>query len=226
MARSTKQIAVYFEASAKRTFANARDWPGWARSGRDEDAALEALLKSAPRYEQVLHAAHIAFSAPKDIDDFDIVDRIKGGPSTDFGVPEQPGPGDDAAIDTTDLRRLQKLLRAYWQAFDAVVKAAHGKELRKGPRGGGRELDGIIEHVVGAQQGYLRALGQKVVVEDGMDQIEAVQQATVDAVGKGAHGDLPKQGPRGGKIWLPRYFVRRSGWHILDHIWEIEDRQE
>jgi hypothetical protein len=26
------------------------------------------------------------------------------------------------------------------------------------------------------------------------------------------------------KLWSPRYFVRRSAWHALDHAWEIEDR--
>jgi hypothetical protein len=24
--------------------------------------------------------------------------------------------------------------------------------------------------------------------------------------------------------WSPRFFVRRSAWHALDHAWEIEDR--
>ncbi len=35
---------------------------------------------------------------------------------------------------------------------------------------------------------------------------------------------LPEAGPRGGKIWLPRRFVHRAAWHVLDHAWEIEDR--
>jgi hypothetical protein len=26
------------------------------------------------------------------------------------------------------------------------------------------------------------------------------------------------------KPWLPRYAIRRSAWHALDHVWEIEDR--
>jgi hypothetical protein len=25
--------------------------------------------------------------------------------------------------------------------------------------------------------------------------------------------------------WEPRYAVRRSAWHALDHAWEIEDRR-
>jgi hypothetical protein len=34
----------------------------------------------------------------------------------------------------------------------------------------------------------------------------------------------PERVPRSGKLWTPRYFVRRTAWHALDHAWEIEDR--
>ena len=27
-----------------------------------------------------------------------------------------------------------------------------------------------------------------------------------------------------GSLWSPRYLVRRSAWHALDHAWEIQDR--
>jgi len=37
-------------------------------------------------------------------------------------------------------------------------------------------------------------------------------------------GEIPHQGPRGGALWTPRYFVRRVAWHTVDHLWEIEDR--
>ncbi len=33
---------------------------------------------------------------------------------------------------------------ASWTAFDATAEAAAGHELRKGPRGGGRDLDKIV----------------------------------------------------------------------------------
>jgi hypothetical protein len=39
-----------------------------------------------------------------------------------------------------------------------------------------------------------------------------------------ARGELPRVGPRGGLRWTPRFYVRYSAWHILDHAWEIEDR--
>ena len=34
---------VYIEIGKRRVFASAADWPGWARSGKDEKSALEAL---------------------------------------------------------------------------------------------------------------------------------------------------------------------------------------
>ena len=53
---SAKPIAIYLEIGAKRTFACAVDWPGWSRSGRDEDQAITALLDSAPRYAKLCPA--------------------------------------------------------------------------------------------------------------------------------------------------------------------------
>jgi hypothetical protein len=28
------------------------------------------------------------------------------------------------------------------------------------------------------------------------------------------------------KSWPLRYAARRIGWHVLDHLWEIEDKSE
>ena len=51
------------------------------------------------------------------------------------------------------------MLRACWRAFDRAAAKAEGVELRKGPRGGGRDLDQIVEHVLDADGAYLGALG-------------------------------------------------------------------
>ena len=50
MAAAKATLRVYLERGDKRTFAGALDWPGWSRSGRDDEQALEALLAYAPRY--------------------------------------------------------------------------------------------------------------------------------------------------------------------------------
>jgi hypothetical protein len=135
--------------------------------------------------------------------------------------------GDARLIDDAELKRFQTLLEAYWRAFDAAAKAAQGKELRKGPRGGGRDLEDIIRHVLGADAAYLARLTWKLEkreAEDLSKEVGQTRQAILDALAWAAKGKLPERGPRGGAIWQPRYFVRRVGWHVLDHIWEIEDR--
>ena len=52
------------------------------------------------------------------------------------------------------------------------------------------------------------------------------RKAFIDALWSRHRGELPDFGPRGGRRWTPRYAIRRSAWHALDHAWEIEDRIE
>jgi hypothetical protein len=227
MTRSSQTIDVYLEIGDKRTFACALDWPGWSRIGRDEDSALQALVDSGPRYARILHAAHVPFQAPADVSALAVVERLEGNSTTDFGAPDVAPSSDTRPIDDADLQRFQKLLKAYWSAFDAAVRTASGKELRKGPRGGGRDLEGIVRHVLGAEAGYLARLAWKRPKEAAADlneELDRSRQEVLQALAAAARGETPKRGPRGGAIWTPRYFVRRVAWHVLDHIWEIEDR--
>jgi hypothetical protein len=227
MTQSPHAIDVYLEIGKKRTFAGAIDWPGWCRIGRDEGAALQALVDSGPRYAGVLHATQVAFHAPDDASAFAVVERLEGNTTTDFGAPDIAPSSDSRPIDAADLRRFQALLQAYWQAFDAAVQLATGRELRTGPRGGGRDLDGIVQHVLRADAGYLARLAWKFrtpQTADLSDKLAYTRQAILDALAAAVRGELPGRGPRGGVIWKPRYFVRRVAWHVLDHVWEIEDR--
>ncbi len=221
-----QEIKVYFETGKKRVMAGAVEWPGWSRIGRSEEAALQALFDYGPRYAQVLRSASIAFEPPGDLGDFSVAERLEGDSSTDFGIPGATS-SDDQPVDAAELEYFQSLLRAYWQSFNAAVEAAAGKELRKGPRGGGRETEKIIEHVLGAHQGYLATLGWKFKLGEtaGLgEKLSRIQQATLEGLAASMRGELPTHGPRGGRRWTARYFVRRSAWHILDHAWEIEDR--
>jgi hypothetical protein len=226
MTQSSK-INVYLEIGQKRTFAGAIDWPGWCRGGRDEISALQALFDYGPRYSRVLHPAPIEFQTPAAISQFTVVERLEGNSTTDFGAPDLAPSSDAQPVDDAELERLQSLLKACWQAFDAAVQTASGKELRKGPRGGGRDLAGIARHVLGAETGYLGRLAWKVKPGEAAELSEELRRtraAVLNALAAAAHGEVPKHGPRGGIIWTPRYFVRRVAWHVLDHVWEIEDR--
>lgn len=220
-------INIFVEIGKKKTFAGAVEWPGWCRSGRGENAALQSLIDYGPRYAQVLHSAGIEFQAPTDTAAFIVTEQHTGNATTDFGAPAIILDVDREPVDRLELARLQTLLQACWHAFDNAVQQATGRELRKGPRGGGGDLEKMLHHVLEADLGYLRRLAWKQKRGGETNLLEALKQtrqAILSALEAAAKGALPEKGPRGGVIWPPRYFVRRVAWHILDHAWEIEDR--
>lgn len=218
---------VYLEIGKKRVFAGALEWPGLSRSGRSEAEALAALDQYWPRYVAVLARAELELEPPEDVPAFDVVERLPGGATTDFGAPEAIPTADREPLHSDDLARLGAILAACWEAFDAAAAAAVGIELRKGPRGGGRELEAITRHVLEAEQGYLSRLAWKVDKSQAAnlnEEMRLTRQAIMDALAAAERGEIPERGPRGGVIWPARYFVRRVAWHVLDHAWEIEDR--
>lgn len=226
MPKNANPIEVYVEIGQKKTFATALGWPGWSRSGRDEDSALQTLLDYGPRYARVLESANLGFSVPADVSALAVVERLEGNATTDFGAPNLTLSGDTQPVDPAEMERWQVILRACWRAFDAAVQAAHGKTLSKGPRGGGRDLDKIVQHVRDVDFGYLKSLGGTLKLNDDDPQqaLAHIREAILTTLAAAVKGEIPAHGPRGGLRWTPRYFVRRLAWHELDHTWEIEDR--
>ena len=223
MVLASTTIDVYLEKGKQRTFAGAIHWPGWCRSGRDEQAALKALFEYGPRYAQVLRTSELGFQIPSGAAVLTVVERLEGTTTTDFGAPDVAPSSDIKPVDDTELRRFQAILKSCWEKFDVAVTAAKGKTLRTGPRGGGRELEEIVMHVIGGDVAYLARLGWKASAETSTD-LAQTRQAILSGLSWAVNGEAPVRGPRGGKRWGPRYFVRRVAWHVLDHAWEIEDR--
>ena len=219
-------IPIYLEVGAKRTFASAVDWPGWSRGGRSEDEAIATLAAYGDRYNDVVKSAVPTFKPPKDASAFSIVKRVKGGSGTDFGVPSLGLPTDSAPITAAEIERLARVLEACWKKFDSAAKAAKGLELRKGPRGGGRDLDKMTAHVVEADQAYITQLGVRAPKPAAGRNITpaVLHDAMLEAFRAVAGGQSVADPSRVKKPWTPRYFARRVGWHVLDHAWEIEDR--
>jgi hypothetical protein len=212
--------AVYLEAGKRRVFAGALDWPGWGRFGRSEEAALEALAGYAPRYAVVAEGAGIAF--PADAGDLVVVERLQGSGQTDFGVPGEVAAADAEPLSAARAARLAALVAASWPVLDRAAAGAPA-ELRKGPRGGGRDRDAIVEHVLLAEVAYARKLGIRRSVP-ALGDAEAIATLRADLV---AALRAPSDGtPTVPKGWLPRYAARRIAWHVLDHAWEIQDRAE
>jgi len=212
-------VHVVIETGAKRVFASALEWPGWSRSGRDEASALEALAAYADRYRTVARHAGIRFPAHPV---FEVIERLRGGGATDFGVPEQVADIERVPPTPAEARRFTRLLEAAWTTFDDVAAGAP-PTLRKGPRGGGRDRDPVVQHVLSPESSsYARAIGLRLAEPTVGDRkaIEASRGAILEAIRASARKGAPE--PR----WPIRYAVRRMAWHVLDHAWEIEDRSE
>lgn len=223
----SERFRVYVESGRKKTFASALDWPGWSRGGRDEAGALEALLVHGPRYALIV-AGVAGFQPPGEVSEIEVVERIEGGAGTDFGVPSLPSSSDEDELAAGEAARLEAVLVACWAGFDQIAREAEGVELRKGPRGGGRDVPRIVEHVLGAEESYLRQLGAQPVRagdEDAAERWAVLREATLAAFRARASGEELKLPTQVKRRWSPRYFARRAAWHVLDHAWEIEDRR-
>lgn len=214
---ATPTLRVALECGRTRTFATAIDWPGWGRraksgkSGPGSTAPTDALLEYDDRYSAVLRAAGLlpakqrfAFTRTQ------IVGSVPGNATTDFGAPAIAGPWDEDPLDSKEIRRRTDILQACWSAFDQTVSSS-APQLLKGPRGGGRDRDQIADHVRDAERAYARKLGVKVAPRTPWPE---QRQAIVEALRAGASGP-----------WPMRYGINRTAWHVLDHAWEIEDKQ-
>jgi hypothetical protein len=213
----SRRIAVSLEVGPKRSFAIALDWPGWCRSGRSEEEALETLAAYAGRYARVARRAALSIPGVT-ATDLEIAESVPGTAVTDFGAPDVVTDADRGPLTGAAARRTVALLDACWEELDAVLAKAP-PTLRKGPRGGGRDPDAMFEHVVGAERGYARHVGIGLNAREWREgRLPLLRERIREAV---LH---PDEAARATRPWPARYLARRLAWHALDHAWEIEDR--
>jgi hypothetical protein len=220
-----KPLPVAVEVGAKKAFAWAVDWSGWCRTGANEQAALAALAEYAPRYRVVAQRAGIPFpNTARTLAGASVLveERLPGGATTDFGAPEKTGEADRRPTTPAGAKRLAAIVSAAWAVFDEVA-AASPPQLRKGPRGGGRDRDAMIDHVLSAETAYAHKLGirLKPPAIDDVGAIEAQREAIAAVLCAPSDGTpLVERG------WTTRYAARRIAWHVLDHAWEMQDRAD
>ena len=215
-------LAVTIEHAPKKTFASAAEWPGWSRGGKTEELALVALVAYAARYRPVAEEAGLDFPLTVGLDDLEVVERVEGSSGTEFGVPSKPTHQDGRDLSAQVADRLARLVDAAWSAFDRIA-AASPEELRKGPRGGGRNTSKVIAHVMDADRAYANEMGVKVRQFAPGDRapVGAMRASMLEVIRAARDG-----APLGGRHWPARYAAHRIAWHALDHAWEIEDRTE
>jgi hypothetical protein len=198
-------VRVYLESGRSSVFAVALDWPGWCRRAKTPDAALEALDSYRNRYVASVGRSPLH-------GEFEVIGTVEGNRTTDFGAPDARGPWDDDPPTGGELVRQIGLLGSAWTYFDGVVATAP-EAMRKGPRGGGRDRDAIVAHVMEAERAYGRKVGARVPPRTPWADQRAALAAALES--GGAEG-----------AWPVGYALRRLAWHVLDHAWEIEDKSD
>jgi hypothetical protein len=216
-----ERIEIGEEVGPKKTFVWALDWPGWCRGGKDVALAIDALIEHGPRYARVAEEAGLRLP---DVADAELrtLESVKGSTGTDFGVPSAITDQDRRPATAAEAERLARLVEAAWTVFDRVAAGAPA-ELSKGPRGGGRDRDKMIGHVIEADHAYAREIGIKLPTPSLADRtaVDVERAAMLDVLRRPSDGS-----PLADRRWTLSYAARRIAWHSLDHAWEMEDRTE
>ncbi len=213
-------VRVMVEMGKKKTVASAFDWPGWDRSAKSEEEALRVLATYRSRYARVAESAGLAneFGVTGEME---VVERLEGTGMTDFhGVSARSARPEQEQMSDGECERKISVLRACWRYFNDVASRV-SPELRKGPRGGGRDRDRIVQHTNGAE---IQEFAKKVGVIAAPDvwrnpgDLRAYRDAFCAAIREyNARGETAR-------TWTVQFLMRRCAYHMLDHAWEMEDR--
>ena len=217
-----EKFRVVLEAGPKgsKVAAVAADWPGLERGAKTEEAAIEVLNSYRPRYVRVAELAgqEQQFAAAGAVD---VVERYRGTGSTDFwGISFAFSAIDRDELSRSELERELTLMRACWAFFDEV-RGRVSAEMRKGPRGGGRDRDRIVLHTLAAEQDWGKKLGVRspdgVIITDPEELQQFRSQFCAAVRTFHAEGKLARS-------WPLRFLIRHVAYHTLDHTWEMEDK--
>ena len=208
---------IYVELDGTRVIAWSPEWPGWCRIRTSEAEAVQALIDTEARYRLIARRAGLEF-APGDLV---VVERLHGDANTPSGVPSALASAETRPIDAVTAQRNVALLRAAWDMLEEVVATSPAK-LRKGARGGGRDLDQIRRHVIEAERAYARKIGvrHKPFEINDTSALKEMRDEITAVLSKPSAGEPMVAGG-----WYAGYAVSFMAWHVVDHLWEIEDRR-
>jgi hypothetical protein len=206
----------------KRSVAFSLDWPGWNRGAKSAEVAFETLEAYRDRYRRIADLAGMAaefdVAGPLEI----VEDRVGTG-STDFwGISFSPSSTEHGPMGEAELERKITLLRAAWAYFDGVA-ARVSPEMRKGPRGGGRDRDHIIRHTIRVESlDFAKQVGLTVADGEPLEPgaLQPYREAYVAAMRNYNAGKVEPQMRK----WTLPFLIRHSAFHTLDHAWEMEDK--
>ena len=206
----------------RRVVAGAMDWPGLDRWGTSEDDAIEKLSAYVPRYSGVAERAGMAVALERQAPNVEIIERVPGSSSTDFwGIAHVPSDVEREPLSVEDFERRLLVLQGCWSYFDDTARRV-SEELRPNVRGkGGRSRDQIVRHVYGSEP---EQMSRKVEVRTPLDVVQTPEGLKAHSA---AYLDALRAYHAAGKparTWPLPFLIRRTGYHAMDHAWELEDR--
>lgn len=225
------RVTLEIGPKGKKVVAVAADWPGLERGAATGEAAIERLLSYVPRYAQVaklagMEAAFATGTTSTTGSAVDVVEHYPGTGSTDFwGISFAFSDIDRQAMSGEALERELTLMRACWMFFDDV-RSRVSAEMQKGPRGGGRDRDRIVRHVLFTEQDWAKMLGvltpqeaqQAMLIGGDLNVLNAYRDAYCSAI-RASHSQNKMA-----RKWPLRFLIRHTAFHTLDHAWEMEDK--
>jgi hypothetical protein len=212
------RVVVQHGPRDKKVAAVAIDWPGWSRGARTAGDAVDTLDAHRVRYRPVADRAGLAGELDA-AGDLEVVEDHVGVGSTDYwGISFAPSSFEHGPMADDELDRKLGLLEASWRYFDDVA-ARVSAELRPGPRGGGRSRAEIVRHVNGNERADL---ARKVGVDASLDDPASPSHRAEFVAAMREHNAAGKLAR--GRNWTIALLVRHTAFHVLDHAWEMEDR--
>ena len=218
----TVRTVVEHGPKGKRTVAFALDWPGWSRGAKSADLAVETLETYRDRYRPIPHLAGMGrdFDAAGSLEIFE--DRVGTGSVDFWGISFSPSSTEHGPMGEPELERAISLLEACWAYFDDVAGRVSA-EMRKGPRGGGRDRGKIVRHTIRTEsEDFAKKVGLRIPEEaaltpEGLRDYRSSYVAAIRACNAGKV-DRPM------RSWTLPFLIRHSAFHTLDHAWEMEDK--
>jgi hypothetical protein len=206
----------------KKSVAFSLDWAGWERGAKTAEFALETLESYRERYRSIASLAGMTreFDAAGPLE---VVEDEVGTGSVDFwGISFSPSSVEQEPMSEAAIQPGIALLRACWAFFDGVA-ARVSPEMRKGPRGGGRDRDRIIRHTIRTEsEDFAKQVGLRIpegaaLTPDGLRRHRETFVAAMRAYNAG-------EVSRRMRSWNLPFLIRHSAYHTLDHAWEMEDK--
>jgi hypothetical protein len=221
-AAMTVRTVVEHGTRDKRSVAFSLDWPGWSRGAKSGALALELLEAYRERYRPVAEGAGMG-EAFESAGPLEVVEDRVGTGSTDFwGISFSPSSTEHGPMSEAELERKISLLQACWAFFDDVA-ARVSPEMRKGPRGGGRDRNRIIRHTIRTEsEDFAKQVGLRIPEEAALtpEGLRRHRETYIAAMRDYNAGRIEHQM----RSWSLPFLIRHSAFHTLDHAWEMQDK--